>query len=130
MNWQEWQHYADDERNWIDNDERGLIKAEYLRDFILRLWFEEAIGVSIYELDFRPLFVEHNPGGVFAPLRKPERFRLVEGDYSLNWVNPATGAYDEIVVDLAPECVRFFCERYGRKVKTATISPAGDRVPA
>jgi len=66
MNWQEWQRYADDERNWIDNDERGLVKAEYLHDFILRLWFEEAIGVSLYELDFRLLFVEHNPGGVFC----------------------------------------------------------------
>jgi hypothetical protein len=119
MNWQEWQQYADDEANWRDSHEHGLLKAEYLRDFVLRLWFEEALDVSIYELDFARLFVEHNPGGVFAPLRNPSRFRLVEGNYSLNWLNPETGAYDETAIDLAPECVRLFCERYGRKVKMA-----------
>ena len=105
MNWQEWQQYADDEENWRDNDERGLLKAEYIRDFILRLWFEEDLDVSIYELDFAPLFVAHNPGGVFAALRNLARFRLVEGNYSLNWLNPETGAYDETAVDLAPECI-------------------------
>ena len=26
------------------------------------------MAVSIYELDFRPLVVDDNPGGVFAPL--------------------------------------------------------------
>ncbi len=119
MNWQEWHLYAGNERNWLDNNERGLLKAEYLYDFVLRLWFEEELDVTIYELDFRPLFVENNLGGVFAPLREPERFQLVEGDYALIWLSPERGVYDETAVDLAPECVRFFCERYGRKVKTA-----------
>lgn len=119
MNWQEWQAYADNEQNWVNHDEPGLLKAEYVRDYVLRLWFEEELDVSIYELDFRPLFIEQNPGGVFQPLRNQERFRLVEGNYSLNWLNPETGAYDETAIDLAPECVRFFCERYGRKLKTA-----------
>ncbi|MBX3011355.1 MAG: hypothetical protein KF832_07595 [Caldilineaceae bacterium] len=119
MDWQEWQAYADNEQNWVDHDERGLLKAEYVCDYVLRLWFEEELDVSIYELDFQPLFVEHNPGGVFQPLRNQDRFRLVEGNYSLNWLNPRTGLYDETAIDLAPECVRFFCERYGRTLKSA-----------
>ena len=119
MNWQEWQLYADDARNWLDNNERGLLKVEYLHDFVLRLWFEEELDVTIYDLDFHELFVEQNPSGVFAPLRDPEQFRLVQGDYALIWPDPESGLYDENIVDLAPECVRFFCERYGRMVKTA-----------
>jgi len=43
----------------------------------------------------------------------------VKGDYALIWPNPETGAYDEAAIDLAPECVRFFCERYGTLVKPA-----------
>jgi len=31
------------------------------------------------ELDFYPLMVEENPGGVFLPLKNQDRFRLVEG---------------------------------------------------
>jgi hypothetical protein len=58
MNWQEWQAYADNEANWSDSHERGLLKAEYIRDFILRLWFEEELDAAIYDLDFAPLFVE------------------------------------------------------------------------
>lgn len=154
MNWQEWQLYADDERNWIDNNERGILKVEPLHDFILRLWFEEesycgcdegqrfnlaqnaaphteqSINVTIYDLDFHDLFVEQNPGGVFAPLGDPEQFRLVQGDYALIWPDPESGRYDENSVDLAPECVRFFCERYGRKVKTANSGSASVLVMA
>jgi hypothetical protein len=48
-----------------------------------------------------------------------ERFRLVEGDYSLIWLDPETGIYDEKAVDIAPECIRFFCEKYGKKLKAA-----------
>lgn len=130
MNWQEWHDYAGNEQNWVNHDERGLLKAEYIGDYVLRLWFEEELDVSIYELDFRPLLVDHNPGGVFQSLRTQERFRLVEGDYSLNWLNPKTGAYDETAIDLAPECVRFFCERYGRKLKSAGHSAANDHSTA
>lgn len=128
MNWQEWQIYADNEQNWVNHDERGLLKAEYVCDYVLRLWFEEELDVSIYELDFRPLFVEQNPGGVFQPLHHQARFRLVEGNYSLNWLNPETGAYDETAIDLAPECVRFFCERYGRKVKSSVHQPMSNPI--
>ena len=56
---------------------KGLLKAEYVRDYVLRLWFGEDMDVSIYELNFYPLIVEENPGEVFLPLRDKERFRLV-----------------------------------------------------
>ncbi len=117
MKWKEWQTAADDETLWIDNKEKGLLKAEYLTAYVLRLWFEEDIDVSIYDLDFYPLFVEENPGGVFELLRNKERFHKVIGDYALIWPNPETGEYDEQAIDLAPECVRFFCERFGKRVK-------------
>ncbi len=117
MKWQEWQTAADDETLWVDNKEKGLLKAEYLNGYVLRLWFEEDLDVSIYDLDFYPLFVEDNPGGVFELLRNKERFRQVIGDYALIWPNPETGEYDEQAIDLAPECVRFFCERFGKIVK-------------
>ncbi|GAB4158286.1 MAG: hypothetical protein Fur0021_28050 [Candidatus Promineifilaceae bacterium] len=130
MNWQEWQDYANDERNWIDHDERGLLKAEHVRDYVLRLWFEEDMDVSIYELNLRPLLVENNPGGVFESLRDPERFRLVEGDYALIWPNPETGELDTAAIDIAPECIRFFCERYGRKLKTTHSGSSGVLIAA
>ena len=130
MNWQEWQTYANDESNWVDHDERGLLKAEHVRDFVLRLWFEEELDVSIYELDLRPLFVEHKPGGVFESLRDPERFCQVQGDYSLIWLNPETGEYDEEAIDIAPESVRFFCEKYGRTIKTVRGGSTGALEPA
>lgn len=75
--------------------------------------------VSIYELDFYPLMVADNPGGVFAVLKDKERFGRVVGDYALIWLNPETGLYDEKAIDLAPECVRFFCKKYGKTVKVA-----------
>ncbi len=117
MYWEEWHSYADNEENWRGNAERGLLKAEVVDGYLLRLWFEEEMDVSIYELDFYPLFVTENPGGVFSVLTDPERFRLVVGDYALAWLNPETGVYDETTIDIAPECIRFFCERYGKKLK-------------
>ncbi len=118
MKWEEWYKLADDEKYWHNHLEKGLLKAEYVRDYLLRLWFEEDLDVSIYELDFYPLLVTENPGGVFLPLKDQTRFRLVAGDYALIWLNPATGAYDEQAIDIAPECVRFFCEKYGRRLKS------------
>jgi len=92
-----------------------LNKSWYVQGYILRLWFENHIGESIYELDFYPLIIEENPGDVFLPLREKDRFRLVKGDYALVWLNPKTGAYDEKAIDIAPECIRFFCEKYREK---------------
>jgi hypothetical protein len=115
--WQKWAAAAKDSSRWENHNERGLLKAEPMGDYVLRLWFEEELDVSIYELDFAPLFVEQNPGGVFTALLDPVRFQQVVGDYALIWPDPETGVYDENVIDLAPECVRFFCERYGRLLK-------------
>lgn len=117
MKWEEWTEFANNESFWQEHEEGGLLKAEYVRDYILRLWFEEEFDISIYELDFYSLIVKENPGEVFLPLRDKEQFRLVRGDYTLMWLNPDTGVYDEKVVDIAPECIRFFCDRYGKKIK-------------
>ncbi len=118
MKWKEWYTLARNEALWQDHEEKGLLKAEYVTDYILRLWFEEDLDVSIYELDFYPLMVADNPGGVFLALKDKDRFCLVEGDYALVWLNPKTGAYDEQAIDIAPECIRFFCQKYGRKLKS------------
>jgi hypothetical protein len=126
MKWQDWLMLADDTSLWEGRDEKGLLKAEYVGDYTLRLWFEDELGVSIYELDFYPLLVEENPGGVFGVLRDQERFRVVRGAYALIWPNPETGGYDERAIDLAPECVRFFCEKYGKVVKTSRQKAAAD----
>jgi hypothetical protein len=113
---------ADNPSLWKDREEKGLLKAEYVGGYVLRLWFEDGLDVSIYELDFRPLVVDDNPGGVFAPLQDKERFKQVRGDYALIWPNPQTGAYDEKAIDIAPECVRFFCEKYAKPVKKSAQS--------
>ena len=126
MNWKEWSKLARNQSLWKNHEEKGLLKAEYVRDYVLRLWFEEAMDVSIYELDFYPLVVEENPGEVFLPLRDKERFRLVRGDYSLVWLNPETGAYDEKAIDIAPECIRFFCEKHGKKLKISEHFSPGE----
>ncbi len=117
MKWKEWHTLAKNEAYWQNHVEKGLLKAEYVTDYILRLWFEEKLDVSIYELDFYPLMVTDNPGGVFLPLKDKERFRLVQGDYALAWLNPETGDYDEQAIDIAPECIRYFCEKYGKRLK-------------
>ncbi|MBI4673937.1 MAG: hypothetical protein HY741_20010 [Chloroflexi bacterium] len=125
--WRAWQARAQDKSYWRKHTERGLLEAEYVREFVLRLWFEQELDVAIYELDFAPMIVGYNPGGIFSALKNKARFRLVRGDYALIWLNPQTNAYDEGAIDLAPECVRFFCERYGKTIKTPSRS--GNRNP-
>jgi len=39
---------------------------------------------------------------------------MARADYALVWPNPDTGEQDKHTIDLSPECVRFFCERYGK----------------
>jgi len=120
MKWQEWLTLADNASLWQGQSEKGLLKADYIGAYTLRLWFEDDLDVSIYELDFSSLVVDENPGGVFGALKEPERFRVVRGEYALIWPNPETGGYDEQAIDIAPECVRFFCEKYGKALKVAT----------
>lgn len=119
MNWQEWIALADNESIWFSYEEPGISKAEHMHDHVLRISFSDDLMPTVYELDFAPLFVEQNPGGVFQVLADESRFRCIRGDYALIWPNPETGEYDETSVDLAPECVRYFCETYGRSVTDA-----------
>ena len=119
MKWKEWTKISKNESFWEDYEEKGLLKAEYQEGYILRLWFEDDLDVSIYDLDFYPLLVEENPGEALLPLREEERFRYVEGNYALMWLNPKTGIYDEGTIDISPECIRFFCEKYGKKIKSS-----------
>lgn len=125
MKWQEWSRLADNASLWENRQEKGLLKAEYVHDYILRLWFEDDLDVSIYQLDFYPLIVEDNPGGVFVALKDKERFEQAQGDYALTWPNPETGGYDEQAIDIAPECVRFFAERYGQALKMSARQNVG-----
>ena len=127
MKWQEWSAAADNPSLWRNRKEKGLLKAEYVRDYVLHLWFEDEMDVSIYELDLRPLVVDDNPGGVFAPLQDQERFKPIWAEYALIWPNPETGAYDEHAIDMAPECVRFFCEKYGKALKVSAKAKAAAR---
>ena len=124
MLWDEWRACASDESRWIESNERGLLKAEYLQDYLLRLWFEEDLDVCIYDLDWKPLLIDEEPGSALLPLRDVERFQFVKGDYALVWPNPETGEYDQNAIDLAPECVRFFCQRYGSLIKSARVAVA------
>lgn len=117
MKWKKWSKFANNESNWQNHQERGLLKAEYLRDYVLRIWFEEDLDISIYELDFYPLLLEEYPGEVLLPLRDKKRFQKVSGDYTLIWLNSETGDYDEKAIDIAPECIRYFCENYGKEIK-------------
>lgn len=124
MKWKEWSAVASDESIWYDRHERGLLKAEYVGEYVLRLWFEEDSDVSIYELDFFSLIVEEYPGEVLLPLRDKRLFQMVRGDYTLIWLNPETGVYDDNAIDIAPECIRYFCEKYGKKIKAPCMKAA------
>lgn len=117
MRWEEWNRVARDETRWRGHEERGLRKAEYIQDYRLRLWFEDSDNQTIYELDFEPLLLHDEPGEVFLPLRNQGLFRQAKGDYTLSWPNPASGEFDDQSIDIAPECIRFFAERYGVRVK-------------
>ena len=121
MNWQEWTELADNEALWLDYEETGLSKAEHLYDHGLRVTFADDSGVLIFDLDWEPLFVDQNPGGVFQVLADERRFSVVRGEYALVWPNPDNGEYDETAIDLAPECVRYFCEKYGKPVTASRL---------
>lgn len=123
MKWNEWTQVARDEKRWQDHQEKGLLKAEYVREYILRLWFEEELDVSIYELDFYPLVVGDNPGGVFLPLKDQDRFQHVTGDYALIWLNPETGTYDEQASILPPNVFGFSVRPTVRNSRAAMAVP-------
>jgi hypothetical protein len=47
-----------------------------IENYKLRLWFEEDLDISIYELNFHPLLVEKNPSGFSFLLKEKERLIL------------------------------------------------------
>jgi len=114
MYWEKWKTIANDSDRWQNYQERGLLKAEYLANYQLRLWFEEDLDVSIYDLDFYPLLIEEDPGEVLRSLRDIAYFKTAQGHYTLNWFDPhCIGQHQEPTIDLAPECVRYFCQISG-----------------
>jgi hypothetical protein len=36
MKWEKWATYANNESNWQNRQEKGLLKAEYVKDYVLR----------------------------------------------------------------------------------------------
>jgi hypothetical protein len=125
MYWQKWRTIANNAQHWQNHHERGLLKAEYLCNYQLRLWFEEELDVSIYDLDFYPLLIEEDPGEVLRSLRDVSYFKTAQGHYSLNWFDPHRFEQQgEPIIDLAPECVRYFCQIYGipRKLTSNSTS--------
>ena len=121
MNWSEWQLLAADEQYWQNREEPGLVAAKYLHDYTLRVQFADKRRPVTYELDFAPLLLDENPGGVFLELKDIRHFRTARADYALVWSIPTSGGGEDQVVDLAPECVRFFCEKYGRKASPTSL---------
>ena len=101
MKWKEWEVVANDESLWRDQEEKGLLKAEYIGDYKLRLWFEEELDVSIYELDFYSLIVEDNPGGVFEGLKDREHRINIPNGY-LRVQSPSSW------ITLKPKSIHFF----------------------
>lgn len=99
--------------------EKCILKVDYLGEYILTIWFEEEMDVSIYELNFEPLLNSAKENTVFQSLKDKERFAMAQGNYSLNWYDPQTNEYDENTIDIAPECIRFYCQRYGKSIKKA-----------
>jgi hypothetical protein len=106
---------------YLDSDqlvpEKGILKADHIRDYTLEIWFEENHDVSIYQLDMKPLLESADAGQALAPLLDPNRFRQVVGHYRLLWNDPETGDYNENSVDIAPEAVRYLCEKFGQLIE-------------
>lgn len=116
MNWNEWLDFSN---NHNFASEKGILKVDYLGEYTLRIWFEEELDVSIYELDFEPLLSSSKEGTVFQALKDKARFALAQGNHSLNWYDPQSNEYNENTIDIAPECIRFYCQRYGKSIKKA-----------
>ncbi|MCB2262927.1 MAG: hypothetical protein LGR52_08325 [Candidatus Thiosymbion ectosymbiont of Robbea hypermnestra] len=97
--------------------EKGILKVEHLGEYKLEIWFEESKDVSVYELDFLPLLREEGSGEAFRPLLNRERFSQVVGRYNLTWFDSDTGEYNENAIDISPEAIKWFCNKFGKLVK-------------
>lgn len=97
--------------------EKGILKAEYIKDYSLQIWFEENKDVSIYELDFAPILSSLGSGDAFKPLLDEIRFKEVIGRYNLTWLDPKTGKYNENAIDISPEAIKWFCVNFGKVIR-------------
>jgi len=105
-----------DEPNFVP--EKGILKAEYLDEYNLEIWFEEDKNVSIYQLDFLPILSAESSGKALKPLLDKELFGQVVGRYNLTWFDPDSGEYNEKAIDISPEAIKWFCKEYGVTIKT------------
>ena len=62
MKWQEWSRLANNASLWENRQEKGLLKAEYVRDYILRLWF---VFISILRVERQRLLTFSWPDSPF-----------------------------------------------------------------
>lgn len=97
--------------------EKGILKAKHLTNHCIEIWFEEERDVSIFELDFLPILSEGDAGEAMRPLLDVKRIAQVVGRYNLTWYDPETGDYNEDAIDISPEAVKWFCLKYGKRVK-------------
>jgi len=98
--------------------EKGILKAEYLEEYILEIWFEEDKDVSIYKLDFFPILSTEDSGKAFKPLLDKEWFSQVVGRNNLTWFDPDSGDYNENAIDISAEATKWFCKKYEIVIKT------------
>jgi hypothetical protein len=97
--------------------EKGILKTEYIDEYVLQIWFEEDLDVSIYELDFLPILSSGESGEAFKPLLIIERFMQAVGRNNITWYDEETGEYNENAIDISPEAIKWFCNKLGKIIK-------------
>ncbi|GAB2189808.1 hypothetical protein MAH1_14160 [Sessilibacter sp. MAH1] len=97
--------------------EKGILKVEYIDGYILQIWFEEDLNVSIYNLDFLPIISSPDAGEVFNRLLNKNLFMQAVGRYNITWYDEETGEYNENAIDISPEAVKWFCKKFGKIIK-------------
>jgi hypothetical protein len=112
--WNELEAYLNSE-NIIS--EKGILKVEYIDEYVLQIWFEEDLDVSIYELDFLPIISSEGAGEAFKPLLNKNLFMQAVGRYNITWYDEETGDYNENAIDISPEAIKWFCKKIGKAIK-------------
>ncbi|GAB2198503.1 hypothetical protein [Sessilibacter sp. MAH4] len=97
--------------------EKGILKVEYIDEYILQIWFEEKLNVSIYNLDFLPIISSPDAGEVFNRLLNKNLFMQAVGRYNITWYDEETAEYNENAIDISPEAVKWFCKKFGKLIK-------------
>jgi hypothetical protein len=68
MKWQEWLTLADNANLWQGQSEKGLLNANYIDAYTLRLWFEDDLDVLIYEFTTGHFLIDHLCGMLLSKL--------------------------------------------------------------